>query len=529
MKPSLLSVTHVAKSFGGIAALKDVTFELSAGETLALVGENGAGKSTLMKILSGVWPQGSYEGQVAFDGKPLQVNSPLEARRAGISIIHQELCLFPKLSVAENLFLTEDAPYDGTPSSKMLRRVPWRQMFEKASELLADLGFDIDARARVGDLSVAQRQMVEIAKAVHHQARLLILDEPTSALSDREVRQLFAVLDRLKGAGVTLIYISHKLDEIFSLATRIVVLRDGTAVADKPVAETTPEEVVRWMVGRPILDKQYFSGATPTADKLLEVSNLTHRDPWGETKLLGISFDLRPGEVLGIAGLMGSGRSELLRSLVGALPGSREGSVRYHGKPVHWNSIIEAMNDGVSFVPEDRKKEGLFLDLGVGFNFTVSILDSLVNRVKWIDFDREKQRIEELRRHLRVKFADATQPIKSLSGGNQQKVLLGKMVARSPKLLMLDEPTRGIDVGAKGEIYEVIGELAKSGVGVIVVSSELPEILALCHRVLVLREGRCVADLANRGLTQETILTHAARAGAGAAPSGGSTLNEVPV
>lgn len=510
--PALLKVAGVAKAFSGVPALRQVDFEIAAGESVALVGENGAGKSTLMKILSGVWPSGSYEGQVEWDGKPLQVKSPLEARRAGISIIHQELCLFPQLSVAENLFLTEDAPYDGTPSSRLFRRVPWEQLYEKAEALLLDLGFEIPARVKVGELSVAQRQMVEIARAVHHRARLLILDEPTSALSHREVQQLFAVLARLRSEGVTLIYISHKLDEVFALADRIVVLRDGTTVADSPARETTAEEVIRWMVGRPILDRTYFSNATPQARKLLEVRDLAHRNAWGESCLEEVSFDLRPGEILGIAGLMGSGRSELLRSLVGVQPGARTGTVSYLGKPVIWNTLMEAMRDGVCFVPEDRKKDGLFLDLGVGFNFTVSILDSLCTRLRWIDLDREKKRIQELREKLGVKYASAAQPIKSLSGGNQQKVLLGKMVARSPQLLMLDEPTRGIDIGAKGEIYEVIGALAASGVGVLVVSSELPEILALCHRVLVLREGRLVADLENRGLSQEQILTHAARA-----------------
>lgn len=515
MRETLLQVRNVAKAFGGIAALKDVSFELEAGQCLALVGENGAGKSTLMKILSGVWPDGSYEGAIRFNGEVLKVRSPLQARRKGISIIHQELCLFPKLSVAENLFLTEDAPYDGTPSGRLIRRVPWRQLYAKADQLLQSMGFAIDARRLVGSLSVAECQMVEIARAAHHGARLLILDEPTSALSDREVGQLFKVLEDMKAAGVTLIYISHKLDEVFRLADKIVVLRDGSTVSQDETAQTNPDEVVRRMVGRPILEKKYFEPSVFENEPVLKVSGLSHRDEWHEPVLDGIDFEVRPGEIVGVAGLMGSGRSELLRSIVGALPGRRAGQVEFAGQLVDWKSIREALDAGVAFVPEDRKREGLFLDLGVGFNFTVSILDTLCTPFRRIDAGRERSRVDELAREFRVKYAAAGQSIRLLSGGNQQKVLLGKMVARGPRLLMLDEPTRGIDIGAKGEIYELIGRLAREGMGLLVVSSELPEVLALSHRVLVLCEGRLVANLPNDGLTQETILAYAAGGMAG--------------
>lgn len=510
MQESLLQVRNVAKSFGGITALRDVSFELEAGQCLALVGENGAGKSTLMKILSGVWPDGSYEGAIRFNGEVLKVQSPLEARRKGISIIHQELCLFPKLSVAENLFLTEDAPYDGTPSGKLIRRVPWPRLYAKAEQLLQSLGFPIDARRVVGSLSVAECQMVEIARAAHHGARLLILDEPTSALSEREVGQLFKVLDEMKASGVTLIYISHKLDEVFRLADKIVVLRDGATVSQDPAAQTNADEVVRRMVGRPILEKKYFEPAAFESEPVLKVTGLSHRDDWNETVLDGIDFEVHPGEIVGVAGLMGSGRSELLRSIVGALPGRRRGKIEFRGQRADWKSIRQALDAGVGYVPEDRKREGLFLDLGVGFNFTVSILDSLCTPLRRIDTRKEQSRIADLAREFRVKYAGAEQSIRLLSGGNQQKVLLGKMVARGPRLLMLDEPTRGIDIGAKGEIYELIGRLALEGMGLLVVSSELPEVLALSHRVLVLSEGRLVANLPNQGLTQETILAYAA-------------------
>ena len=508
----LLQFQHVAKSFGPVVALKDVNFEIQPGECLALVGENGAGKSTLMKILSGVWPAGSYDGEIFFEGKPLGARSPLEARLAGISIIHQELCLFPDLSVAENLLITEDFPYDGNPSSRMARWVRWGDLHKKAQAILEDLGFAIDPRAAVSSLSVAQRQMVEIARAVHHQARLLILDEPTSALSTREVEQLFEILGRMKARGVTLVYISHKLDEVFRLADRIVVLRDGMTVTQLQTGKTDAAQVVREMVGRPILEKKYFSQVVPAREPLLEIEDLRHEDRAGKPLLEAIHLQLHAGEILGVAGLMGSGRSELLRSLMGVLPGKQTGAVRLENRPVKWAGLRDAMASGVAFVPEDRKKDGLFLDLGVGFNFTVSILDSLTTFIRRIDESLESRQIEQLKSRLRVKCADSSQPIKSLSGGNQQKVLLGKMVARSPKVLFLDEPTRGIDIGAKAEIYELIAELARGGVGLVVVSSELPELLALCHRIVVMREGRLVADLPNENLTQEILMAHAAGA-----------------
>ncbi len=503
----LLRVSAVKKQFGGISALSDVSFDIERGCCIALVGENGAGKSTLMKILSGVWPQGTFTGELRFAGEPLHLKSPLDARKAGISIIHQELCLFPHLTVAENLLLTEAPPFDGSPSASLFQAVGWPLLYAKASQLLEELGFEISAHSLVKDLSVAERQMVEIARAVHHQARLLILDEPTSALSTREVHRLFEVLDRMKASQVTLIYISHKLDEVFRLADRIVVLRDGRTVADLNPKETTPEEVVRYMVGRPILDKRYFEASVPAAEPLLEIEGLGHVLSDGHPRLEGIGFSVAPGEIVGVAGLMGSGRSELLRSLVGVLPGKRTGLVRFDGKVVDWKNVSESLDAGVSFVPEDRKKDGLCLDLGVGFNLSLSILRMLSDRLGLVDANRERNRAEELRRYLTVRCGTLAQSVKSLSGGNQQKVLLGKMVARGPRLLLLDEPTRGIDIGAKGEIYEIIAKLAAEGMAIMVVSSELPEILALSHRVVVLREGRQVGVLENQGLTQETILS----------------------
>jgi len=506
---STLEISHVKKAFDGVYALSDVTFSVKPGECVALVGENGAGKSTLMKILSGVWPSGSFEGTITWQGQPLVLRTPLEGRKSGISIIHQELCLFPKLTVAENLFLTEAAPYQGMPSQKLFSWVRWDALLESARSLFHRLGFDVPAEALVEDLSVAQRQLVEIARAVHHQAKLLILDEPTSALSQAEVQQLFEVIRKMRNSDMSFIYISHKLDEVYALTDRIIVLRDGRAVAELDPKVHTPSDVIRHMVGRPIKEglRQSYTKADVT---VLEVENLSHRSPAGKTLLEGITFELKVGEILGIAGLMGSGRSELLRSLLGILPGDRVGKVRYCGRETQWTGMKDALDSGVGFVPEDRKKDGLFLDLGVDFNLSISSLNELKKKAQYLDLDRETTWVETHAKQMNVKCSSYKNPIRTLSGGNQQKVLLAKMVSRNPKVLFLDEPTRGIDVGAKEEIYEIIRRLASEGISVVIVSSELPEILALSDRVLVLREGKAVGELPNVSLTQEQVMAFAA-------------------
>jgi len=509
MAEPLLSFSNVSKAFSGVYALRDVSFDVWPGDCLALVGENGAGKSTLMKILSGVWPVGTYEGEVLLNGKSMKLESPLDGRRAGISIIHQELCLFPELSVAENLFLTEEAPYQGTPSQKLFAKVDWRLLYERAESLFKELGFLIDPRARLADLSVAQRQLVEIAKAFHHRAQVVILDEPTSALSRAEVEHLFRVIEGLKSKA-TFVYISHKLDEVFRLANRILVLRDGKSVAELDPKSTSESEVIRHMVGRPVMLAQK-EGRHPSGKAILEVHGFSHDSPAGKPVLTDIEFSIEKGEVLGIAGLMGSGRSELLRSLLGLLPGERRGKVSFEGRTVEWDGMESAMQDGVGFVPEDRKKDGLFLDHGVDFNLTLTVLRELVNSWGKLDLHEEKGRVGKYAKSMRVKCNNFEDPIRMLSGGNQQKVLLAKVMARQPKVLLLDEPTRGIDVGAKEEIYSIIRSLATQGLSILVVSSELPEILSLCDRVLVLREGKLAGTLLNdKGLTQERVMAYAA-------------------
>lgn len=494
----ILSFSHVSKAFDGIFALKDVTFDISEGECLALVGENGAGKSTLMKILSGVWPVGSYGGEVRYDSKPLALKSPLEGRGSGISIIHQELCLFPKLSVAENLFLTEAAPYKGAPSTQVFSKVNWSAMFEKAEALFRDLEFKVDPKGIVEELSVAERQLVEIARAFHHESRILILDEPTSALSKQEVENLYRVIRRMRGK-MTFIYISHKFDEVFEIADRIVVLRDGSAVASLVKTETDTKEVIRHMVGRPLKEVERRS-LKQSETPIFSVKGLA-----GET-----NFAVSPGEIFGIAGLMGSGRSELLRSILGLLPRPAGAKIVLDGVERNWSGIAAALEDGIAFLPEDRKKDGLFLSLGIDFNLAISTLDQVENKWGVLSLSQEVSHCNSLVRKMGVKCSSLKNPVKNLSGGNQQKVLLAKVVATKPKVLFLDEPTRGIDVGAKEEIYALIRKLAGDGLAIVMVSSELPEILSLCDRVLVLREGKPMGELLNERLTQETVMSLAA-------------------
>lgn len=381
-------------------------------------------------------------------------------------------------------------------------------MHGRAEALMQSLGFSIPVRERMGNLSVAERQLVEIARAFHQKAKLLVLDEPTSALSHAEVGRLFEVI-RSARKTTSFIYISHKLDEVFALCNRIVVLRDGAAVAELAPAATTSDEVIRHMVGRPV-------GTVPAAPRavsgpaVLKVRDLRHVDEEGATVLDDINFELRPGEVLGVSGLMGSGRSELLRSLLGVLPGARHGSVEYEGREVSWQGVKEALDAGVAFVPEDRKKDGIFLDHSIRFNATLSVLDRLRATAGFIDLEKERSLARDVNARMRVKCASQEDPIRTLSGGNQQKVLLAKVVAAGPKVLFLDEPTRGIDVGAKEEIYEILRGLVADGISILLVSSELPEVLALSDRVLVLREGKAVGTLENRGLSQERVMQFAA-------------------
>jgi len=503
----LLELKGIKKSFNGNYVLKGVDLTLNQSECLSLVGENGAGKSTLMKILSGVWPEGSFEGNLFINGQAASFHSPLDARLAGISIIHQELCLFPMLSVAENLLLTERQPFDGTPSDGLLDRIPWRLLNQKAQNLLDELEFPLKATRLVSELSVAEKQLVEIARAFHHQSKVIILDEPTSALTKKETEALFSIIDKMQSQH-SFIYISHKLDEIFRICDRISVLRDGQTVGELYPQTCTQDDIIQHMVGRPLTGSDRISTAGPNA--ILIVDRLQHRNDSGKSILKNISFSVNEGEIVGIAGLMGSGRTELLRSIAGALDGVTEGEITYLGKRASWHNIQESLSASVALLPEDRKKDGLFLDQSVGFNITISVLSSLLSLLKTLRLNDERIVIRDLIEQMQIRCHDSDAPVRRLSGGNQQKVLMARLIANHPKLLLLDEPTRGIDVGAKEEIYNILCNLAAAGMSLLVASSELPELLELCDRVLVMKEGQLMADLPNVELTQLKIMSYAA-------------------
>lgn len=494
----MLELHSVSKSFAGVHALRDVSLGISAGEIHALVGENGAGKSTLMKILSGVYTD--YEGQVLLDGAPVSFSSPRDAQSHGIAIIHQELNLIRELSVSANMFLGREP------------RTPWgtvanRTMARDASSLLAALHLNVSPFARVADLRVGEQQLVEIATALSLDARILILDEPTSALSQAEIDHLFDVLRELKNRGVTLIYISHKFDEIFALADRITVLRDGRHVATHLTTETSQAELIREMVGRE-LTELFPKETTTIGDEVLTVAHLSLRTPDRSIRrdLEDISFSVRAGEIVGIAGLMGSGRTELLESIYGALPLAwRRAVIRLNGVPVTIRDPQDAIAHGLAFVTEDRKSQSLILGLPVSLNLTLAALRSLC-RLGVVMPGRERNVIQSAIASLQIRTPGTRIEVEKLSGGNQQKVALAKCLMCRPQVLLLDEPTRGIDVGAKAEIYTLISQLADRGAAIVMASSELPELLAMCDRIVVLCEGHLVTILDRATASQNAIM-----------------------
>jgi ribose transport system ATP-binding protein len=498
--PARLQMRGITKHFGGVHALEGVDFEARAGEVHALCGENGAGKSTLMKILAGAITD--YEGQISLDGKPVRFAGPRDAEDAGIRIIYQELNLVPDLSVAANIFL-------GRERRGRLGLLDNRAMEAESRKLFERLGAAISPRARVGDLRIGDQQMVEIAKALAFDAAILIMDEPTSALSDAEVSRLFRVIQDLRRSGATVLYISHKMNEVFTLADRVTVLRDGRFVAGAPRDQTEPAQVVRWMVGREIA-ALHFEPHEARGKPILRVEGLSlPGTPGGHPALSGISFELHHGEVLGVAGLLGAGRTELLEALFGAGPVPPGGTILLDGHPARFRSPAEAIAAGVALVTEDRKNLGLFDRMTVAENITICHLDALV-RLGLIDRRAEGRAVAHaLERHA-IKAAGGSAAVTSLSGGNQQKCILARWLLTTPRVLLLDEPTRGIDVGAKAEIYALIRHLAvHEGIGIVMTSSELPELLTVCDRILVLCEGRLTAELPRAVATEEAIM-HAA-------------------
>ena len=488
-----LSARGISKHFGATQALRDVSIDIEAGTFHALVGENGAGKSTLGKIVAGVIQPDA--GEIIWEGKPVHLATPLDAQRLGIGIIFQELDLFPHLSIADNLSIANLDVERGA----MLNR---GEMARFARPLMDSVGLRVSPWTAVADLSIGQRQLVAIARALGMKAKLIVMDEPTSSLPDSSAERLFALIADLKEQGVAIVYVSHKMNEVFRLADRISVLRDGAHIGTRRASETSPAEVIAMMVGRELSDRA--PRPVRSADRvLLAVSGLSTR------KLRNISFELRAGEVLGIAGLVGSGRSSLAEALFGLSPETR-GNIRLAGRPYEPRSPAHAIASGIGLQPEDRKSEGLMMQMSVLENASVAVLHR-IQRAGFILRGEERRRAGAILARMRLKAASQASEAGSLSGGNQQKVLLGRWLLVDPEVLILDDPTRGIDVGAKRDIYELIDELAAQAKGVIFISSELPELLACSDRILVLSDGECVATLDARVTTQEEIMRLATR------------------
>jgi D-xylose transport system ATP-binding protein len=494
----LLEMRSITKEFPGVKALDGVTFDLYAGEFHSLVGENGAGKSTLMKVLSGVYPYPQYGGEIAIDGEARRFAGVRDAEQAGVAIIFQELSLVKELTVGENIFLGREPASFGV--------IRWEELYAKAQKLLDELHLPVDARAPVGNLGIGQQQMVEIAKALSQNARLLVLDEPTAALTDTEVETLFEILTKLKARGVGMIYISHKLDEVFRMSDRITVLRDGRTVGTQPASELNEARVIALMVGREV-GNIFPERAHELGAAVLEVRGLSAEDPEhkGQHAVRDVSFSVRQGEVLGIAGLMGAGRSELLMSVFGAWPGRVTGEILVNGQQVSVKTPSDAIRHGIGFVTEDRKRYGLVLDQTILNNMTLAGLRSF-SKGLLTNQAAEAAAGQRSMRELRVKANSVETVAGTLSGGNQQKVVLAKWLLTKPKVLFLDEPTRGIDVGAKQEIYAQINQLAQSGLAIVLVSSELPEVLGLSDRVLVLHEGRLAGEFTRSDATPENVM-----------------------
>lgn len=484
----LLKMENIHKRFPGVYALKGIPFELRAGEVHALLGENGAGKSTLIKILGGIYTKD--EGEIIIDGKPVEIRNVEDARNAGVSIIHQELVLVPYLSVAENIFLGRELKKGGGFIDK-------EAMVRKTQEAFDEFGLSISPDSMVAELNIAQQQMVEIVKAISFQAKIVVMDEPTSSLSDKEVESLFESISNLTKKGIGIVYISHRMSELQQIADRVTVMRDGEYVGTKVVAETTNDELIAMMVGRS-LQNYYTRTYNECNETILSVENLE------SDRVHHVSFDLKKGEILGFAGLIGAGRSEAMKAIFG-LDRVTGGSVRLEGQELAGKSTAEILKCGICLVPEDRKAEGIFPDMSIQFNMTLKVLSDFMKGIS-VDTGKENEIVKKYMEELSVKAPDSETPIRSLSGGNQQKVIIGSWLAARPKVLILDEPTRGIDVGSKSEIYAIMNELVKEGMSIIMISSELPEIMNMSDRVAVMCDGKITGMLDRTETTQEKIM-----------------------
>lgn len=488
----LMKAENICKAFPGVKALNKVNFELRRGEVHALLGENGAGKSTLMKILSGVYQKDS--GSIFLKGKEVNIISTKMAQDVGISIIHQELNLCPHLTVAQNIFIGREFSKRGIINEK--------KQNEEAKKILDRLHVDIEPNEKVNKLPVSKQQMVEIAKALSTEAEVIIMDEPSSALTEKEIEELFSIIKELKNQGKGIVYISHRLEELAEIVDRVTVLRDGDYIKTLNFKSTNLEELIGLMVGRK-LDEKFPKLSIERGEKILEVKNFNKGK-----RVKNVSFDLYKGEILGFAGLMGAGRTDLARAIFGA-DKIDSGEIYLNEKKLNIKSPADAISNGLAYIPEDRKHEGLSLSMNVAFNITLSNIDSISSSSGIIDTSKEKQISNKIVSDLKIKTPSLEQIVKNLSGGNQQKVVVGKWLTRNPKIFIFDEPTRGIDVGAKIEIYNILNQLKKSGIGVIMISSELPEILGICDRVLVMCEGEIKAELNCENTDQEEIMHYA--------------------
>jgi putative multiple sugar transport system ATP-binding protein len=495
----LLEMREITKVFPGVKALDRVSLTVEAGEIHAICGENGAGKSTLMKVLSGVYAHGSFDGEIRYDGRPLRNRNIRDSEEQGIIIIHQELALIPLLSIAENLFMGNEVAARGV--------ISWPRVFNKTEELLRRVGLNEPPGAVVGKLGVGKQQLIEIAKALSKNVRLLILDEPTAALQEADADRLLGLMLELKAQGVTQIIISHKLNEIARVADRITVIRDGTSVSTLSKDEISEDRIIRDMVGRDMAHR-YPERNNHPGEMLFEVEDWScwHPEQVGRQMIKGVSLNVRKGEIVGIAGLMGTGRTELAMSIFGRSYGkAHQGQVRMSGKPVDVSTVTKAIDAGISYVTEDRKALGLVLDEPILKNISLANLAGIATR-SVLDKRREAQVAEGYRKQLAIRTPGVQQKVVNLSGGNQQKVVLSKWLFTDPQILILDEPTRGIDVGAKFEIYTIMKDLAEQGRGILMISSEMPELLGMCDRIYVMNEGRIVGELGREEASQERIM-----------------------
>lgn len=497
MTDILFRAEHISKSFPGVRALDDVSVDIHAGQVNAIVGENGAGKSTLMKILSGVYQE--YEGHLVLDGQPVSFASPKAAQEHGIAIIHQELNLIPHLNIAENVFL-------GREFHTRLGLIDDARMIKETRTLLQHLKLDVDPLTTIDELRVGQQQIVEIAKALSLNARIIIMDEPTSAISDSEVHVLFEMIRDLKSRGVAIVYITHKLDELFEIGDRVTVLRDGRMVDSRPLSGLAHDDIVRMMVGRDV-EKFFVKEQIKSKAQMLRVRNLSlpHPQRPDDFVIKDVSFEAKQGEVLGLFGLMGAGRTELLECMFGLHASKSSGDVFVEKKHVNLSSPQQAIQAGIALVPEDRKSEGLVLNMSVAENTSLATIEQ-TESFGFLNASRETQLAERFAKTLNIKTPSVLRSVETLSGGNQQKVVLAKWLATDPKVLLLDEPTRGIDINAKNEIYQLINSLAQSGLAIVFVSSELPEILAIADRILVLSQGRLSGEFLQDEATEEKLL-----------------------